>query len=500
LEVLEDRTLLSAYTVDRLTDLGEGSDLAGDLRYCITHAADGDDITFGVTGTINLTGALPNLTHNISIQGPGPDRLTVRRDTGGNYRIFTIAPSTMVSIDGLTIANGYLYGYSGGAIFNAGTVTVSSSTIAGNMGLGGGNGGGIYNDHGMMTVSNSTISGNSTASVCADNDCYGGNGGGIDNDHGTLSVSNSTFSGNSGGYYGGGGGINNDDGTLTVSNSTFSGNSGNGGGIANEYGTLTVSNSTFSGNFAHSDGGGIFNYNSGMLIVSSTFSGNSALFAGGGIYHFGTLHARNTIIAGNGASDLYGDLGSQGHNLIGNTQGGSGFDPTDLLNVNPLLGPLQDNGGPTFTRALLPGSPAIDAGDNTDAPDWDQRGPGFPRIVGIIDPDNPIIDIGAFEVQQDGGSGPGRSVPLHAKPVHLDVAALLDTRPSQLVSQIASETKPNVAGIDALFGNDPGRESGVVIGQAAMMDDLTPFHTHKESRQDLTEADRFNLFGVFLLD
>src|SRR5262249_22312029 len=52
--------------------------------------------------------------------------------------------------------------------------------------------------------------------------------------------------------------------------------------------------------------------------------------------------------------------------------------------------------------ALLPGSPAIDAGDNTDAPDWDQRGPGFPRIVGIINPDNPIIDIGAYEVQQNG--------------------------------------------------------------------------------------------------
>jgi hypothetical protein len=70
------------------------------------------------------------------------------------------------------------------------------------------------------------------------------------------------------------------------------------------------------------------------------------------------------------------------------------FSPLDnLMNTDPLLGPLQDNGGPTLTMALLPGSPAIDAGDNTDAPDFDQRGPGFPRIV------NGIIDIAAFEVQ-----------------------------------------------------------------------------------------------------
>src|SRR5262249_36341377 len=108
-----------------------------------------------------------------------------------------------------------------------------------------------------------------------------------------------------------------------------------------------------------------------------------------------------TIIAGNASytgPDLYGSLGSLGHNLIGNTSHGSGFHETDLLNVDPLLGPLKDNGGPTLTHALLPGSPAIDAGDNSDAPEWDQRGPGYPRIV------NDIIDIGAFEVQT--GNGP----------------------------------------------------------------------------------------------
>jgi hypothetical protein len=105
----------------------------------------------------------------------------------------------------------------------------------------------------------------------------------------------------------------------------------------------------------------------------------------------------NTIVAGNthtgSPSDVDGSIVSNGHNLIGDTNGSSGWVASDLLNVDPNLGPLQDNGGPTQTMALLPGSPAIDAGDNTDAPEWDQRGEGYPRIV------NGTIDIGAFEVQ-----------------------------------------------------------------------------------------------------
>jgi hypothetical protein len=119
------------------------------------------------------------------------------------------------------------------------------------------------------------------------------------------------------------------------------------------------------------------------------------------------MRAGNTAPTG---PDLYGNLGSLGHNLIGNTDGGSDFDPTNFLNVDPLLGPLQVNGGPTFTMALQCGSPAIDAGDNTDDPDWDQRGEGFPRIV------NGIIDIGAYEVQQgecDGSAPHGQRDQLH---------------------------------------------------------------------------------------
>src|SRR5262249_9914723 len=142
----------------------------------------------------------------------------------------------------------------------------------------------------------------------------------------------------------------------------------------------------------------IYNFFDGALIVrNSTITANTTFIGGGGIENRddSTLHLRNTILAGNNRgpnpSDLSGSLTSSGHNLIGDTSDGSGFDATDLLDVNPLLGPLQDNGGPTFTHALLPGSPALDAGDNTGAPETDQR--GLPRIVAGR------IDIGAFEEQ-----------------------------------------------------------------------------------------------------
>jgi hypothetical protein len=344
-EALEARNLLSTYTVDHLADDLVGSGLNGSLRYCITNAANGDAIQFGVSGTIDLTGALPDLSHSISVQGPGPDQLTVRRDTGGNYRIFTVNSGTTVILSGLTIANGYVVGLDGGGILNNGTLTVNNATVSGNMAddvFAGVGGGGISNN-GTLTLTNSTVSNNLES---------GGSGGGILN-QGTLTLTNATISGNEAlcpGYW------------------------DVGGGIYNPFGTLSLTNSTVSNNYAVDAGGGIAN-------------------------GFGTLYTRNTIIAYNasdltfGGPDLWGNLGSQGHNLIGNTQGGSGFDSTDLLNVNPHLAPLQDNGGPTPTMALLPGSPAIDAGDNTNASDWDQRGPGFPRIVAGT------IDIGAFEVQ-----------------------------------------------------------------------------------------------------
>src|SRR5262249_42487727 len=153
-------------------------------------------------------------------------------------------------------------------------------------------------------------------------------------------------------------------------------------------------------NSGDSRGGGISNEGGGTAVVrNSTIAQNHSLGLksyvlgyGGGISTDAdsVLDVHNTIVAGNdaktGGDDLYGYLANSGYNLIGKSSGGTGYSQTDLLDVDPLLGPLQDNGGLTQTMALLPGSPAIDSGDNTDAPPYDQRGQGFPRIVnGTID-------------------------------------------------------------------------------------------------------------------
>ena len=236
--------------------------------------------------------------------------------------------------------------------------------------------------------------------------------------HATLTVDNCTFSGNAAGW--GGGGVYNDgfngSATLTVTNSTFSGNwaaapygVGSGGGIYNEAGTLTVSNCTFSENWASigsGTGGGI--HNTGTLtLTNSTFSGNWAANVGGGVYNGGgTVTIGNTIfktgawggnIVDNGAAT------SNGHNLSDDDGGGVLTAMGDQINTDPMLGPLQDNGGPTFTHAPLTGSPAIDAGKNFTAETTDQRGSGFVRTFDDPSTANAnggdATDIGAYEVQ-----------------------------------------------------------------------------------------------------
>ena len=196
-----------------------------------------------------------------------------------------------------------------------------------------------------------------------------------------------------------GGGIYNN-GTLTVTNSTLSGNSapdvGNsGGGIQNNNGTVTVSNSTLSGNSANYRGGGIQNFNGGTLTVTnSTLSGNSVTDVdygrGGGISNSGgSATLQNTIVANSpSGGDCYGTVTDGGHNLDSDGNCGFGTANNSLSGVDPLLGPLADNGGPTKTHALLAGSPAIDKGNSFGAT-ADQRG--------VARPQGAASDIGAFE-------------------------------------------------------------------------------------------------------
>ena len=192
---------------------------------------------------------------------------------------------------------------------------------------------------------------------------------------------------------------------CSVSNNRTRGHSSGhgGGGIGSDsvY-AVQIINSTVSGNFSFVEGGGVLNNGSILIITNSTFVGNSAGAGAWGIdNNGGTLDIGNTIlfkVIATGANILNSNSGvvtSHGYNL--SSDDGSGFLTAtgDQINTDPLLGPLQDNGGPTLTCALLPGSPAIDAGDPnfTPPPLYDQRGPGFDRVG------NGRIDIGSYEVQ-----------------------------------------------------------------------------------------------------
>ena len=222
----------------------------------------------------------------------------------------------------------------------------------------------------------------------------GGNsseGGGIRTSE-SLTITDSTISGNSAGFRGGG--IYSVNGNTTIVNSTISGNSSSvGGGIYSYRETINITNSTISGNSVGGRGGGIFFYYSLGNITNSTISDNSAN-SGGGIYEsYGTVNLTNTIIANSTGGDCeLGFSASIGNNINNLIEDGS---CNPLLSGDPNLGPLQNNGGPTETHELLPGSIAIDAGNNAGAAGLttDQRGPGFDRIV------NGTVDIGAFEVQ-----------------------------------------------------------------------------------------------------
>src|SRR6266480_1560095 len=207
--------------------------------------------------TINLNKPLSDLSTNISITGPGPNKLVVRRNAPSTdlYRIFNVTTTGAVALSGLTIANGRTDSVGAGINVNTGTVDVSNcvltnnTSIANTMGFpGGGAGGAIFNKAGTVSISNSVISGNHSVA---------GGGGILNNSGGTVNISQSLISFNragestgTGGSFFNGGGIDNR-GTLNIVNSTITGNIANvnGAGIANS-GTLNMSNSTISSNSA----------------------------------------------------------------------------------------------------------------------------------------------------------------------------------------------------------------------------------------------------------
>lgn len=327
-------------TVTSLQDSGSGT-----LRSAIDLAASGDTIDFqaGLSGVITLESPLPVLDQDLTLQGPGAGVITV----SGNdlHRVFFVESGAVVVISGLTIADGFTdepFGSTdetdgfGGGIFNRGNLTLEDSIVQDNIAEFGG--GGLSND-GTLNLRRSTITGNST-----------------DTDTNTI-----------------------------------------GGGIENFNGSVGIVQSTISGNLANS-GGGIENFGGEVTLLFSTVAENSAA-SGSGVLNDGDFTAKNSLVADNPGGGDCADFGTSfdatGDNL--DTDGTCpGFGQTTSAAL--ALGSLADNGGPTATHALGETSVAVDAA--ADCTDVD----GMTEIAedqrGVVRPQGPACDIGAFELEQ----------------------------------------------------------------------------------------------------
>ena len=292
-----------------------------------------DTITFGVTGTIILvTDSLPTLTEDVSISGPGATALTI---AGQDVLAMSVASDVIAAISGVTITDEI---GTGGAISNAGNLTVAEDIITRNFST-------AISNVGTMVIRDTTFSDN-----------HGDPGCGAISNQGTLNVSASTFLQN-GARFAGGAICN--AGTATIENSTFWMNDvflGDGGGIDNT-GTLFVTNGTFVKNSS----GAIFNEEGGTSTIHDTL-----------------------VAGGPGGPNCHGVSG--GSDNLSDDESCGGFTVGD-----PMLDPAgpQDHGGSTQTVALLPGSAAINAGDDVTCLSTDQRG--------VARPEGPHCDIGAYE-------------------------------------------------------------------------------------------------------
>jgi fibronectin-binding autotransporter adhesin len=414
-------------TVTNCNDSGGGS-----LREAVLSASSGETINFALTpscSTVDLTSGEIAIDTSMTIEGPGSNFLAM---SGGNVsRVFDIEGGT-VAISGLTIEDGNGVGANddgyGGAIENEGNLSIINSTLADNSTTG--NGGAIYSKVGALAIIGSALVGNSADS---------GDGGAIDNFAAVMTITKSTLSGNSASSAGA---ISNENKTIVVS-STLSGNSSNDGGAIASSNKMTITNSTLANNVAKSDGAGMENqgvatinkstvsnnetedaggglFNEGTLsVTNSTLSDNSAASGGGGIFNEGKaafadttvsgnssttdggggiftegkpVKARTTIVANSSGGDCSGSITDMGYNI--DDDGSCGFNApsiSDSTTLDSTLGPLAENGGPTETVALLPGSPAIGVVPAADCPPTDQRGVTRPTPC----------DIGAYQI---GGS------------------------------------------------------------------------------------------------
>lgn len=434
----------SIRTVMNCDDDGPGS-----LRATIADAGDSDTVDLSQLQCSRITlgtGAIEIRADNLTVAGKGPGLSVI--DGGRRDRVFIHFGFGTLTLRDLTVRHGYyrVTGHDvgfGGCIAARSYLSLDRATVRDCTTIGVGTYGGGTFSYGLA-MRDSTISGN-LASGRLDDATTAGFGGGAYAY--SVQIVDSTVTGNRADYqadarfssYGIGGGVMAILGG-TVAGSTIDSNfsQGRGGGIAS-FGNLAVSNSTISGNQAQKQiGGGLFvRWPSALQLDNSTVALNRAgldaggiwLNAPGSLFRSSIVHG-NAIVDGAASSDIGHDIGNrrnpyspgvaqeiQGdHNLVGvgNTLIAL---PADTLRVDPMLGYLASNGGPTRTHALHPGSPAIDAGDNPGGLTSDQRGEA--RVYGLA------ADIGAYESQPTATIVPPRPVPGLAIWATLLLAALI---------------------------------------------------------------------------
>ena len=351
--------------VESLVVMNTNDDGAGSLRQAIADASGGESITFDASlsgQTIPLTSGTLLILKDMTIDGSAlASQITI--DGTDNWRVFAVGGGVTAALKNLIVTGGWLNTDGGAGLVNNGTLTITNSIFSYHTADNQFGGAILNNSTGNLTIIGSTFSNNSAF------------GGGAIANYNQLTVRNSTFINNGGGSTDSGGAIYTDgaSGTLTqtITNNTFSGNSANVGGAIWSSRTQTITNSTFSGNAAH------LTSNSGGAVWQDAE----------------TLNLANTIMANSSGEDCrtQSTIGIHINNLI---EDGASCAPS--LTADPMLDTLADNGGPTQTFALLPGSPAINAGDDTTcaaAPvnNKDQRG--------ITRPNGDHCDLGAYEHQ-----------------------------------------------------------------------------------------------------
>jgi len=432
LESLEDRAVPATFVVSNIGDQGDGT-----LRDAVAkaNAASGADvIQLQVTtndGVITLTEGEINVTDDLSIVGQGGDttyigtgrtsrifnvesdhRITLRLEKLSLYQAAAQGEGGAVRVSGArleAIDAGFLQnkadkggavavldhqGHVGEAVFDQ---TVFSQNVAGT------SGGAIYLESSQAPTGTAHVELTASAFVFNAVNSPNGGGAGIAVESGVLNVVANSLTGNT--SMGGGGGIDGGvNSTINVLGSTIHQNastSGLGGAGILARGALTISNSTITSNSdtSNSSVGGVRHLGPGGMLLSST------------------IVAENTGLTAGSSPDLQSNVSviSDGHNLIGKSAGVNGLLGTDLINVDPMLGPAQFNGGNTHTRVPLTGSPTIGAGNNPYGAAFDQRGEGFARVT------QGKVDIGA--VQYDASNATPNVTLYAAPPVGLGSSA-----------------------------------------------------------------------------